>query len=110
MTKIEQVADCKIKLHRDVYHDENLNDIVDNIINEFTSHNIEVLASNPYDNILGFSVNTIDQSVISESIYNGYNKFFNTINFSTPENVSIDDLYNLTILPNIDRSNILVVL
>ena len=110
MNKIEQIADFRILLHKNIYNEESINYIIDNIIEEFNSHNIEVLGSNPNDNVLGFSVSSVDLALIKECIDNGYNKFFRTLNLEIPEFITIDDLYNLTLLVNVDRCNILLVL
>ena len=110
MNKIEQVADYRVSLHKNIYNEETINTIMDNIIEEFISNNIEVLGSNPNDNVLGFSVSSVDLALIKECIDNGYNKFFRTLNLEIPEFITIDDLYNLTLLVNVDRCNILLVL
>ena len=83
---------------------------ISDIIEEFISNNIEVLGSNPDNNVLGFSVSSTDESLIRDCVYNGYSKFFSTLEFKSYDWVSMEDLYNLTILTNIDRSNILIVL
>ena len=110
MNKIEQVADYRVSLHKNIYNEETINTIMDNIIEEFISNNIEVLGSNPDDNVLGFSVSSTDESLIRDCVYNGYSKFFSTLEFKSYDWVNMEDLYNLTILTNIDRSNILIVL
>ena len=110
MNKIEQVADYRVSLHKNIYNEETINTIMDNIIEEFISNNIEVLGSNPDDNVLGFSVSSTDENLIRDCVYNGYSKFFSTLEFKSYDWVNMEDLYNLTILTNIDRSNILIVL
>ena len=110
MNRIEQLADYRVSLHKNIYNDETINTIMDNIIEEFISTNIEVLGSNPDHNVLGFSVSSTDESLIRDCVYNGYSKFFSTLEFKAYDWVSMEDLYNLTILTNIDRSNILIVL
>ena len=110
MNRIEQLADYRVSLHKNIYNEETINTIMDNIIEEFISNNIEVLGSNPDDNVLGFSVSSTDESLIRDCVYNGYSKFFSTLEFKSYDWVSMEDLYNLTILTNIDRSNILIVL
>ena len=110
MNKIEQVADYRVSLHKNIYNEETINTIMDNIIEEFISNNIEVLGSNPDNNVLGFSVSSTDESLIRDCVYNGYSKFFSTLEFKSYDWVSMEDLYNLTISTNIDRSNILIVL
>ena len=110
MNRIEQLADYRVSLHKNIYNEETINTIMDNIIEEFISNNIEVLGSNPDNNVLGFSVSSTDESLIRDCVYNGYSKFFSTLEFKSYDWVNIEDLYNLTILTNIDRSNILIVL
>ena len=110
MNKIEQVADYRVSLHKNIYNEETINTIMDNIIEEFVSNNIEVLGSNPDDNVLGFSVSSTDDNIIRECVSNGYNKFFSTLEFKSYNWINTDDLYNLTILRSIDRSNIIILL
>ena len=110
MNRIEQLADYRVSLHKNIYNEETINIIMDNIIEEFISNNIEVLGSNPDNNVLGFSVSSTDESLIRDCVYNGYSKFFSTLEFKSYDWVNMEDLYNLTILTNIDRSNILIVL
>lgn len=112
MNKIEQIADCKINLHKNVYNDSSINCLEDNIVEAFTENNIDILTSFPNNNIIAFSVNTTDQNIISECIYNGYSKFFSSLDITIPKDILIDDLYNLTILPNVDvdRTNVLLIL
>lgn len=110
MNKIEQIADYRISLHRNTYNTETINNIMSNIIEEFDRNNVEVLGSNPEDNVLGFSVNSIDENLIRECVRIGYDKFFCTLGFVMSDWMRLEDLYNLTILVNIDRSNVLLVL
>lgn len=110
MNKIEQIADYKINLHKNIYNNTTIDKIMDNIIEEFDINNVEVLCSNPEDNVLGFSVNSTDENLIRECIYRGYDKFFCTLGFVMCDWMNLEDLYNLTILVNVDRSNILLVL
>ena len=117
MSKIERIADYKIKLHTKIYDQFIINDIMCNIIENFTSRHIGIMCDNIENNIIGFSVCTTDEYIIRETVNDAYNKFFNIIprlsqdDWSLPNDATTEDLYNLTILNNnIDRSNVLLVL
>ena len=114
MNKIDQIANYKISLHTKIYNADNLNILMENIIEEFTNRQIPILCNNVDNNILGFSVSSTDTYIIKECIYNSYYNFFNSLpkdlDLNLSKDISIEDLYNLTILNNSDRSNILLIL
>ena len=117
MNKIETISNYKIKLHTLIYDKFTVDDIMGNIIENFTRKNIGIMCSNMEDNIIGFSVSITDDNIIREIVYKAYSKYFSqmvpttTEEWKLPDNIPIDNLYNLTILNNgIDRSNVLLVL
>ena len=116
MSRIELISDYKIKLHTLVYDKFTVDDIMGNIIENFTRENIGIMCNNVEDNIIGFSVSTIDDNIIKENVFKAYYKFFHQVvpittqEWEIPNGVSLDDFYNLTILNNTDRSNVLLVL
>ena len=115
MNKIEQIANYKISLHTRIYDTFIVNDIMDYIIEKFTDRNIPIMCSNIENNILGFSVSTTDNYIIKECVYEAYHSFFKKISADSsdwilPNEITIEDLYNLTILNAPDKSNVLLVL
>ena len=116
MNKIDQISNYKIALHTKIYDQFTINDIMCNIIEDFTKRHIGIMCNNIENNIIGFSVNTTDDYLIRETVNDAYNRFFSIIpklsqdNWSLTDGITTEDLYNLTILNNIDRSNVLLVL
>ena len=116
MNRIERISDYRIKLHTLIYDQFTVNDITDNIIANFTHNHIGIMCNNIEDNIIGFSVSTTDEDLIKEYVYKSYSKFFHEVvptltkEWELPNDISLDNLYNLTILNNQDRCNVLLVL
>jgi hypothetical protein len=115
MSKVDLISNYRIALHTKIYDQYIINDIMCNIIEFFTREHIGIMCDNIEENIIGFSVNTTDQDLIKELVYKAYYNFYSSIptytsEWELPLGISIDELYNLTILNNIDRSNVLLVL
>ena len=110
MNKIDQISNYKISLHTKIYDTLIMNDIMDYIIEKFTDRSIHILCNNIEENIIGFSVSTTDSYIIKECVYEAYCNFFYKLDWTLPPQVLIEDLYNLTILNALDRSNVILVL
>ena len=104
-TKIDQIAESRIYLAKNIYsNEENIEIlteyIIDNIKNNHgtggQSINIDDIYIDNIENKISFSTDTNDNDTIRMCIEDAFYRFFNQIKFNI-ENMNINELYNMTV-------------